>query len=93
VAAAVAYTLTLVLFFLEYLPGKWRAGPDMERLGAVIARGEDYARYWAADAYVLAIRKTSGAVAKKQRYLNLAIVAFVLEALLLVGAALSTFAR
>jgi len=93
VAAGVAYGLTLLLFILAYLPGKWRTGPDMERLGQIIARGEDYARYWAADAYTLAIEKTSDAVTKKQQYLNAVLVAFVVEIVLLVSAALATFAR
>ena len=92
-AAGAGYVATLVLFFQAYRPGKWASGPDLERLRDVIINGEDYARRWAADAYVLSIEATRMAVRTKRRYLNGTIGAFVFEILMLVGAAVSTFAR
>jgi hypothetical protein len=88
-----AYAATLILFFLSYRPGKWASGPRLDRLSEIITYGEDYARRWAADAYVLAIEATRKTVGKKQRYLNLAMWAFAGEIILLIAAAVSTFTR
>lgn len=88
-----AYAATLVLFFLSYRPGRWVSGPKLDRLSDIITYGEDYARRWAADAYVLAVEATRRTVNRKVRYLNLAMWAFAGEIVLLIAAAVSTFAR
>jgi hypothetical protein len=92
-AGGAGYVATLVLFFLAYRPGRWASGPDLERLREVIVHGENYARRWAADAYVLSIEVTRLAVKSKRRFLNGVMAAFVFEIVMLVVAAVSTFSR
>ncbi|MHB8577610.1 MAG: hypothetical protein ACYDCQ_20035 [Dehalococcoidia bacterium] len=93
VAAGVAYAITLGIFLWEYRPGLWRVGPDIERLKPIMQWGEEYARRWAADAYVLSVERTRHAMDKKGRRLTWLIWAFAVEAIFLVAAGVATFVR
>ena len=93
ISGGIFYVGTAILFGLTYWPGEWQSGPDIEELKRICGFGEEYARRWAADAYTLSIELNAATVEKKARYLTRSMIAFTLEVVLLVAAAISTFAQ